>query len=266
MIILNQAVIIMISRSTQERSRLPRRPPSLSQGRRTEQTLVYATLKAVIVNCHHCSHCHHHLFSLFLWFWNHTFSRKKEFFSLGTEGRQKYILFLKSSANYPFQIVRLFWSLIASHSCFGQLHKMQRAPADWLEIVNISYFPPPSFSTFFHRFTSARLPWFSFSMFYRAKQHHQPERSGKKRGAICWKYLLWQSFVTSPVVGKTRRNFSPAGQQPARHLHLADEPPMFLCLVNRKRICPNIWNLFSHQWVSSEPDIFVWPSTESTLA
>ena len=81
-------------------------------------------------------------------------------------------------------------------------------------------------------------------MFYRAKQHHQPERSGKKRGAICWKYLLWQSFVTSPVVGKTRRNFSPAGQQPARHLHLADEPPMFLCLVNRKRICPNIWNLF----------------------
>ena len=86
-------------------------------------------------------------------------------------------------------------------------------------------------SHFFHRFTSARLPWFSFSMFYRAKQHHQPERSGKKRGAICWKYLLWQSFVTSPVVGKTRRNFSPAGQQPARHLHLADESPMFFYLV-----------------------------------
>ena len=142
MIILNQAVIIMISRSTQERSRLPREPPSLSQRRRTEQTLFYATVKAVIVNCHHCSLRHRHLFSLFLWFWNHTFSRKKEFFSLGTEGRQKYILFLKSSANYPFQIVRLFWSLIASHSCFGELHKMQRAPADWLEIVNISYFPP----------------------------------------------------------------------------------------------------------------------------
>ena len=142
MIILNQAVIIMISRSTQERSRLPREPPSLSQGRRTEQTLFYATVKAVIVNCHHCSLRHRHLFSLFLWFWNHTFSTKKEFFSLGTEGRQKYILFLKSSANYPFQIVRLFWSLIASHSCFGELHKMQKAPADWLEIVNISYFPP----------------------------------------------------------------------------------------------------------------------------
>ena len=105
-------------------------------------------------------------------------------------------------------------------------------------------------SHFFQRLTSARLPWFSFSMFYCAKQHHQPERRGKKRGAICWKYLLWQSFVTSPVVGKTRRNFSPAGQQPARHLHLADEPPMFLCLVNRKRIYPNIWNLFSHQWVT----------------
>ena len=121
-------------------------------------------------------------------------------------------------------------------------------------------------SHFFQRLTSARLPWFSFSMFYRAKQHHQPERSGKKRGAICWKYLLWQSFVTSPVVGKTRRNFSPAGQQPARHLHLADEPPMFLCLVNRKRICPNICNLFFHPRVNSEPDIFVWPSKESTLA
>ena len=109
-------------------------------------------------------------------------------------------------------------------------------------------------SHFFRRLTSARLPWFSFSMFYRVKQHHQPERSGKKRGAICWKYLLWQSFVTSPVVGKTRRNFSPAGQQPARHLHLADEPPMFLCLVIGKEFAQTFF--FTHGSAASQTTSF----------
>ena len=155
------------------------------------------------------------------------------------------VYFLAQRIRYFSLFCPILAILSQCYALFGEL--VQAEIMRWCTKIDKYQVWMNSRSHFFHRFTSARLPWFSFSMFYRAKQHHQPERSGKKRGAICWKYLLWQSFVTSPVVGKTRRNFSPAGQQPARHLHLADEPPMFLCLVIGKEFAQIFVAFFSHQ-------------------